>query len=37
MKSKKQIRQKLEQFYQDIKEKRQGKKMRLQVDQETNN
>ena len=34
MKSRKQIRQKLEQFYQDMKEKRKGKKMRLQVDQE---
>ena len=34
MKSRKQIRQKLEQFYQDVKEKRKGKKMRLQVDQE---
>ena len=34
MKSRKQIRQKLEQFYQEVKEKRKGKKMRLQVDQE---
>ena len=34
MKSRKQIRQKLEQFYRDVKGKRQGKKMRLQVDQE---
>ena len=34
MKSRKQIRQKLEQFYSDVKSKRKGKKMRLQVDQE---
>ena len=34
MKSIKQIRQKLEQFYRDVKSKRKGKKMRLQVDQE---
>ena len=34
MKSRKQIRQKLEQFYRNVKDKRQGKKMRLQVDQE---
>ena len=34
MKSRKQVRQKLEQFYQDVKEKRKGKKMRLLVDQE---
>ena len=34
MKSRKQIRQRLEQFYEDIKKKRKGKKMRLQVDQE---
>ena len=34
MKSRKQIRQKLEQFDQDVKEKRKGKKVRLQVDQE---
>ena len=34
MKSRKQIRQKLEQFYRDVKSKRKGKKMRLQVDQE---
>ena len=34
MKSRKQIRQKLEQFYKEVKGKRQGKKMRLQVDQE---
>ena len=36
MKSRKQIRQKLEQFYRDIRGKRKGKKMRLQVDQEFN-
>ena len=34
MKSRKQIRQKLDQFYQDVKEERKNKKMRLQVDQE---
>ena len=34
MKSRKQIRQKLEQFYRDVKSKRKGKKMILQVDQE---
>ena len=34
MKSRKQIRQKLEQFYRDVKSKRKGKKMRLQVDRE---
>ena len=34
LKSRKQIRQKLEQFYRDVKGKRQGKKMKLQVDQE---
>ena len=34
MKSRKQICQKLEQFYKEVKGKRQGKKMRLQVDQE---
>ena len=34
MKSRKQICQKLEQFYRDVKGKRQGKQMRLQVDQE---
>ena len=34
MKSRKQIRQKLEQFYRDVKRKRKGKKMGLQVDQE---
>ena len=33
MKSKKQIRQKLEQFYRDVANKGKGKKMRLQVDQ----
>ena len=32
MKSRKQIRQKLDQFYRDVKSKRKGKKMRLQVD-----
>ena len=32
--SRTQIRQKLEQFYNEIKEKRKGKKMKLQVDQE---
>ena len=34
MKSRKQIRQKLEQFYRDVKSKRRGKTMKLQVDQE---
>lgn len=34
MKSRKQIRQKLEQFYREVRSKRKGKKMRLQVDQE---
>ena len=34
MKSRKQIRQRLEQFYEDVKTKRKGKKMRMQVDQE---
>ena len=34
VKSRKQIRQRLEQFYEDIKKKGKGKKMRLQVDQE---
>ena len=34
MKSRKEIRQKLEQFYRDVKSKRKVKKMRLQVDQE---
>ena len=34
VKSRKQIRQRLEQFYEDIKKKAKGKKMRLQVDQE---
>ena len=34
MKSRKQIRQRLEQFYEDVRDKRKGKKMRLQVDQE---
>ena len=34
MKSRKQIRQRLEMFYDDVKNKRKGKKMRLQVDQE---
>ena len=34
MRSRRQIRQKLEQFYNGIKEKRKGKKMKLQVDQE---
>ena len=34
MKSRKQIRQKLEQFYRDVCLKRKGKKMKLQVDQE---
>ena len=34
VKSRKQIRQRLEQFYEDVKTKRKGKKMRMQVDQE---
>ena len=34
MKSRKQIRQKLEEFYRDVCGKRKGKKMKLQVDQE---
>ena len=34
MKSRKQIRHRLEQFYDDVKNKRKGKKMRLQIDQE---
>ena len=34
IKSRKQIRQKLEQFYRDVRSKVKGKKMRLQVDQE---
>ena len=34
MKSRKQIRQRLEEFYRDVADKRKGKKMRLQVDQE---
>ena len=33
MKSRKQIRQKLQQFYRDVRSKRKGKKMKLQVDQ----
>ena len=34
MKSRKQIRQKLEEFYRDVRSKRKGKKMKLQVNQE---
>ena len=34
MKSRKQITQRLEQFYDDVKNKRKGKKMTLQVNQE---
>ena len=34
MRSRKQIRQRLEQFYGDVRSKRKGKKMKLQVDQE---
>ena len=34
MRSRKQIRQRLEQFYEEIESKRKGKKMKLQVDQE---
>ena len=33
MESRKQIRQKLQQFYRDVRSKRKGKKMKLQVDQ----
>ena len=35
MRSRKQIRQKLGQFYEEFKSKRKGKKMKLQVDQES--
>ena len=34
MRSRKQIRQRLEQFYEEVKRKRKGKKMKLQVNQE---
>ena len=34
MKSRKQIRQRLEQFYRDVANKRKSKKTRVQVDQE---
>ena len=34
MKSTKEIRQKLEQFYRDVQSKRKGKKMKLQINQE---
>ena len=34
MRSRKQIRQRLEQFYEEVESKRKGKKMKLQVDQE---
>ena len=34
MRSRRQIWQKLEQFYEEVKEKRKGKKMKMQVDQE---
>ena len=34
MKSTKQIRQKLEQFYRDVRSKRKGKKLKLQVNKE---
>ena len=34
MRSKRQIRKKLEQFYEEVKEKRKGKKMKMLVDQE---
>ena len=34
MKSRKEIKQKLKQFYEEVKEKRKGKKMKLQVGQE---
>ena len=33
MKSTKEIRQKLEQFYRDVQSKRKGKKMKLQINQ----
>ena len=34
IKSRKQIRQKLEQFYRDVRSKRKNEKMRLHIDQE---
>ena len=34
MRSRKQIRPRLEQFYEEVESKRKGKKMKLQVDQE---
>ena len=34
MRARKQIRQRLEQFYEEVESKRKGKKMKLQVDQE---
>ena len=34
MRSRKQIRQRLEQFYEEVESKRKGKKMKLQVNQE---
>ena len=34
MGSRKQIRQRLEQFYKEVESKRKGKKMKLRVDQE---
>ena len=34
MRARKQIRQRLEQFYEEEESKRKGKKMKLQVDQE---
>ena len=34
MRSRKQIRQRLEQFYEEVESKRKGKKIKLQVDQE---
>ena len=34
MKSRKQIKQKLEQFYRDVRSKRKGKKLKLQVEHE---
>ena len=34
MRSRKQIRQRLEQFFEEVESKRKGKKMKLQVDQE---
>ena len=34
MRSRKQIKQKLEKFYEEVKDKRKGKRMKLQVDQE---